>query len=344
MSRSAGGRRVRRGTALAVAAVLLAAAPACSARSAARPQTGAVAGSGTQRAEGAPPDDTFVPYDVRPLLKPAHKYLGAALDGVPQSLAPVTEYAAETGKRPNLLEYYAAWGDQFDARGVRNAWSSGALPLMAWEPFTPSLARIASGATDGYLRKFADDVRTLNIPLAISFGHEMNGHWYPWGTKQNTADDFVRAWRHVYDIFVEVGAVNVIWVWSPNVINPVPNTPLRPLYPGDEYVDWIGVVGYYTVKGAHTFPTLFRPTMTTIRQFTRRPFLLAETGAEQGPDKAANVADLFSGVAAAPDIVGFVWFEFAKRGDWRITADPSALAEFRRRAANPLFGFDPKHS
>jgi hypothetical protein len=136
----------------------------------------------------------------------------------------------------------------------------------------------------------------------------------------------------------------VIWVWSPNVINPVPNTRLKPLYPGDPYVDWVGLVGYYTAKGAHTFPALFGPTMRSVRQFTRKPFLLAETGAQQGPDKPENVADLFSGVASARDVVGFVWFEFAKLADWRITADPAALAEFKRRAADPLFGFDPKHS
>jgi beta-mannanase len=55
-------------------------------------------------------------------------------------------------------------------------------------------------------------VRTLNLPIAVSFGHEMNGNWYPWGTAHTTAAQFVAAWRHIHDLFARVGATNVIWV------------------------------------------------------------------------------------------------------------------------------------
>jgi hypothetical protein len=279
---------------------------------------------------------------VRPLLQPQRKYLGAALDGAPRSLAPVQQFARSIGKQPNLLEFYVEWGGQFDAQGVRNTRAAGALPLMVWEPFAPSIRAIANGATDGYARRFATAVRALNLPVAISFGHEMNGHWYPWGTSQNDPGDFVRAWRHVHDVFLDVGATNVIWVWSPNVINPVPRVPLQPLYPGDAYVDWIGVVGYYTDSGASTFQTLFGPTTAALRGFTRKPILIAETAAQSGPRKPRDVADLFAGVAASPDVVGFVWFDIVKRADWRVASDPAALAAFRRGAASDLFGFDVK--
>jgi mannan endo-1,4-beta-mannosidase len=283
-----------------------------------------------------------IPFDVRPLLQPQRKYLGAALDGAPRSLAPVRDFAERIGKQPNLLEYYVGWGGQFDAQGVRNTRAAGALPLMVWEPFAPSIKAIADGATDDYAREFATAVRTLNLPVAISFGHEMNGHWYPWGTRETDPVDFVRAWRRVHDIFLDVGATNVIWVWSPNVINPVPQVRLQPLYPGDSYVDWIGVVGYYTDSGASTFPTLFGPTTAAVRRFTRKPVLIAETASEPGPRKSKDVADLFAGVTASPDVVGFVWFDIVKRADWRVGSDPSALEAFRRGAASNLFGFDVK--
>jgi hypothetical protein len=309
---------------------------------------GAGSGSGpdpavpTDRAQGdggAP----VVPYDIRPLLRPKRKYLGVAIQGAPGVTAVVDGYAGKVGKRPNLLGFYTAWGDKFDATGVRAAWAGGAVPVMAWEPFTPSLSQIADGASDDYIRTFAAAVRDLNVPVAISFGHEMNGDWYPWGTQATTAADFVRAWRHVHDLFLDAGATTVIWVWSPNVVNPVPSVALRPLYPGDPYVDWVGITGYYTTNGQHTFASLFGRTLRSVRSFTRRPVLIAETGAEQGPRKPADVADLFSGVSAAPDIVGFIWFEYAKRADWRVTVAPAALAEYRRHAADPQFGFDPRH-
>jgi mannan endo-1,4-beta-mannosidase len=290
-----------------------------------------------------PSEEAQVPFDVRPLLKPSRKYLGVALDGAPESLTPVRDFAGKIGKQPNLLEYYVAWGSRFDPQRVRNARAAGALPLMVWEPFQPSIAEIADGATDAYTRKFASAVRTLNLPMAISFGHEMNGNWYPWGTTATAPVDYVRAWRRIHDIFLDVGATNVIWVWSPNNINPVPQVPLKPLYPGDSYIDWIGVVGYYTDSGASTFPTLFGPTIAVVHKFTHKPILIVETASQPGPRKRKDVADLFAGVAASPEVIGFIWFDYVKRADWRIASDPAALAEFKRRAANALFGFDVKH-
>jgi hypothetical protein len=292
----------------------------------------------------AEPSEAFVPFDVRPLLAPARKYLGAALDGAPASVGPVKDFATKVGKQPNMLLYYAAWGDQFEAQAVRNARAMGALPVMAWEPFEPSIADIADGTSDDYIRKFATAVQALNLPVAISFAHEMNGFWYPWGTEKTSAADFVRAWRHVHDIFLDLGATNVIWVWSPNVINPVPGVSLKPLYPGDSYVDWIGVVGYYTDSGASTFSTLFGPTTATVREFTGRPILILETGAEDGQRKRKDIADLFNGVAASSDVIGFIWFNYVKRADWRVDSDPSALAQFKQYAMNSLFGFDLNQS
>jgi mannan endo-1,4-beta-mannosidase len=291
----------------------------------------------------APSEKPFIPYDVRPLLKPRNKYLGVAVDGAPRSLAPVNDFAARIGKRPNLLAFYAAWGDGYDAKGVRRAWAAGALPLVSWEPFKPSLAAIADGATDDYIKQFATDVRRLNIPVAISVGHEMNGFWYPWGTKKNRAADFVRAWRHVHEVFQHAGATNVIWVWSPNVINPLPGVPLRPYYPGDAYVDWIGMVGYYTRLGAHTFKTLYGPTMRSVRKFSPKPFIITETSSQPGLRKQADIADLFTGVAASPNVIGFVWFNYVKRADWRLETDPGSIAEFRNRAADDIYGFDVRH-
>lgn len=298
--------------------------------------------SATERAAAPGAEQEYVPYDVRPLLAPKRKYLGVAIDGAPKSPAVLARYARTIGKQPNVVEHYVAWGDRYDAAGVQGAWSTGALSMIAWEPFTPSVSAIADGASDDYIRRFAGDVRGLNLPVALSIGHEMNGHWYPWGTRTTSAADFVRAWRHVHDLFLDVGATTVIWVWSPNVVNPVPGVALRPLYPGDAYVDWVGVTGYYTTRGQHTYASLFGATLRQVRGFTRRPVLIAETGAEQGGRKAADIADLFRGVAAARDVVGLVWFEYRKRADWRVTADPVALAAYRRQVTDPLFGFDPK--
>ncbi|AVH57043.1 MULTISPECIES: glycoside hydrolase family 26 protein [Streptomyces] len=282
------------------------------------------------------------PYDVRPLLQPAKKYFGVARAKAPHSMEPVDDYTRLVGKRPNLIRYYAAWGDGFDATGVRNAWNTGALTIVSWEPQKTSLTEIADGETDAYIKEYATAVRTLNIPVAISFADEMNGDWEKWGITETTPKEYVRAWRHIHDVFEDVGATHVIWAWSPNIIKPDTHDDLSRFYPGENYVDWVGLIGYFTDWDPHTFEGLFGATMAEVRRFSREPMLVLETGAMPGELRATHVRALFEGIAPARDIVGFAWFDYKAREDWRLTVEPEGLAEFRRLAADDLYGFDAR--
>ncbi|MFD8566428.1 glycoside hydrolase family 26 protein [Streptomyces sp. NPDC059639] len=301
-------------------------------------------GSGPRGGDGGPSASSAAeaqpPYDVTPLLKPAKKYYGAAVDGAPTSMKPVEAYAKLTGKRPNLVEYYAAWGDGFDATGVRKAWDLGALTLMSWEPFDITLADIAAGKGDRYLTSYAAAVKKLNLPVVVDFADEMNGNWEKWGTEHVTPRQYVAAWRHLHDTFADVGASNVIWAWSPNVVNPMPDVRLAPYYPGDEYVDWVGVVGYFSGPAATSFDAVFGRTLREVRKFSAKPVLLLETAADPGARRSADVRHLFAGVEGDDDVIGFVWFDYDKRADWRLEASPSGLRQFRKLAADDRFGFD----
>ncbi|MEU9214420.1 glycosyl hydrolase [Streptomyces sp. NPDC048415] len=306
--------------------------------------SGTPASSGGKKGEPSASAASDVPYDVVPLLKPAKKYYGAAVEGAPTSMKNVDGYTAMTGKQPNLIEYYAGWGDGFDARGVRNAWGEGALTLMSWEPFDVSFTDIAAGKSDAYLRKYATAVRKLNLPVVIDFADEMNGHWEKWGTQNVTPHQYVAAWRHIHDTFIDAGASNVIWAWAPNIINPVKSVKLKPYYPGDGYVDWVGLVGYFTTGEDNAFESVFGPSRDQIRTFTKKPILLLETGAMPGERRRADIRNLFAGVQADDDMLGFIWFNHRKRADWRLEASPLALKEFKRLAADDLFGFDVRKS
>ncbi|MFF4756161.1 glycoside hydrolase family 26 protein [Streptomyces sp. NPDC002514] len=281
------------------------------------------------------------PYDITRLLHPSAKYFGATFDDVPRNLGAARQYAETVGREPTLLEYYLGWGDELQADQTRAVWQNGQLPYISWEPYKATLAQIADGSQDAYITETAQTLRNLNIPVAISLGHEMNGGWYPWGTDKSNAADFVRAWRHVHDLFQDQGVSTVIWVWSPNVINPVPDVRLKPYYPGDGYVDWIGVVGYYALTGPHDFNSLFGPTFTEIRAFTQRPFLLAETGAQPSSRKAAQITELLGTVAERSDLLGFIWFNLDKETDWRVDSSPEALAAFRAGGRNKKYDLDP---
>jgi mannan endo-1,4-beta-mannosidase len=278
-------------------------------------------------------------FDVTPLIRPGKDYFGVALDGAPRDMSRVDAFARRIGGKPDMVTLYESFDDDFAAAEVRKIHEYGALTVLRWEPYRHSLADTADGRYDAYLTAFAEDVRRLNLPIVLTVAHEMNGHWYPWGAHRNAPADFVAAWRHIHDVFRTVGATNVIWTWTPNVVNHLPDAPLKPLYPGDPYVDWIGLDGYFTHRGEQTFDELFGPTLREVGRFTRKPALIVETGAEPGTLRARAVRDLIGSVAADRDVVGFVYFNQRGSGDWVIDQDPPALAVLRGHPQRDRFRF-----
>ena len=93
---------------------------------------------------------------------------------------------------------------------------------MQWDPTDASIAGIAAGSYDPYLRTFADSVRDFGRPVVIGFGHEMNATWYSWGYGHVPAATFVAAWRHIVTLFRDQGADNVTWLWTINADRPAP--------------------------------------------------------------------------------------------------------------------------
>ena len=281
---------------------------------------------------------------VSSLLDPSKKYLGVAQDNVPNSMTGLASFSKEIGKTPDMVAYYVPWGQPLNQTWVLDLVNDGALPLVQFEPATPSIAQIADGTSDAYATSLAETIKALNVPVVFSFGHEMNGNWYAWGTQDTKPADFVKAWRRIHDIFTKAGATNVIWLWDANVTYPVPNIALEPLYPGDAYVNWIGLTGYYniTAGGRSTFDTLFEPTMEQVREFSDKPFLIAETGVSPSSDKPTEIKDLFTGVQDHSDVLGFVWFNYDKTGenetDWMIDSDPASASTFASLAQGSDWG------
>lgn len=81
---------------------------------------------------------------------------------------------------------------------------------------------------------------------------------------------------------------------------------------GNAYVSWVGITGYFGSTGPDTFDGVYGPTMQEIRAFTSRPFLIAETSVQTGPDAVTAAQNLVSGVRQRPDVLEFVWFNYDK--------------------------------
>jgi hypothetical protein len=270
-----------------------------------------------------------------PLPTAPQSYLGVFADGVPASYAGVTSFGQATGVTPDVVTYYSGWYEPFNVRLARAAASHGAAPLVQMDPNGVKLAAIASGQYDAYLSSYAEAVRAYHDPVILSFGHEMNGTWYSWGYRKASPVQFVAAWRHIVTVFRALGAGNVTWLWTVNVINDtqagkIPSP--AAWWPGKSYVNWVGIDGYY-LKRSWEFVSLFGPTITDVREITSDPILIAETGAVSAADQSAKIADLFAGIHTY-GLLGFVWFDSIdpiNQEDFRISG-PAALAAFRRGA------------
>jgi mannan endo-1,4-beta-mannosidase len=255
--------------------------------------------------------------------------------GVVAPVRSLSGYPASTGVSPNIAEFYVTFGSPFWSGAFNAAESIGAVPLMQWNPEGLGIASIAAGSEDAYLRRFAAAVRAYECPVILSFGHEMNGDWFPWGYQHTRPAVFVAAWRRIVDIFASQRASNVTWLWTVNAQPPGNNdvSPLAPWWPGPAYVSWVGVDGYYRSAG-DTFESLFGNTLPQIRQLAPdAPVLITETAVDvKAPEALAQLADLFSGVGSQ-HLRGLVWFDIKAEEDWALEDNPTVLAAFRAAAA-----------
>jgi beta-mannanase len=123
-----------------------------------------------------------------------------------------------------------------------------------------------------------------------------------------------------------------MWNNSPNLVQ---------FYPGNNYVTWIGLSGYYGTPGMgdyRTFNEIFGPTISDLRGFTHKPIVIAETGATEVSGQMSRwIKEMFRELPAHKGIIGIVWFEAVDVVDWRVASYSQAAAAFSAGYANPLY-------
>ena len=270
--------------------------------------------------------------------------------------AGLAAFESDAGKRVSLYGDYRSfyWDPNFPTAAADAIRTHGSQMMITWEPWDPrsgspsqpaySLASIASGGYDALISRWASQIKAWGHPLWLRFAHEMNGDWYPWAEKVNgnRPGDYVAAWRHVHDVFQRAGVTNVSWVWSPNVI--MGSTPsLASLYPGDAYVDWLGVDGYnwgtsQSWSSWQSFDSVFGTTLAELHRLSARPIVIGETASsEAGGNKAQWIQQFFASMAHDPGIKAFVWFNLKKEADWRIESSAAAQQAFSAGIADSRY-------
>ncbi|MFT2708086.1 glycoside hydrolase family 26 protein [Clavibacter zhangzhiyongii] len=308
------------------AGILTAASPASAATRGAAPAVGAASAA--------------------PTVSDARLRFGVATPGGPTAGGELDQVAAQVGESPSIVLSYADFSQAPPIAALDAVAARGAESLLTWEPWragggrdqpTFSNASIAAGDHDAYLRAWGSQLAAWGGPVSLRYAHEMNGDWYPWaeGVNGNAPGSYAAAWQHVHDVVVAEGATNVRWVWTPNVPY-AGSTALAGLYPGDAYVDVVGLDGYNWGTGVAGFAwvspaDLFGPGIARLRAIAPgKPIVIAETASSEiGGSKAAWDRDLVAFLQAQPDVAAFVWFDMDKEADWRIGSSESSATAFR---------------
>jgi len=175
----------------------------------------------------------------------------------------------------------------------------------------------------------------------------MNGYWFIWGVGRctNTNAKFKEACRHVWQIFHDVGATNVKFMWS--IIG---SRHLKSLYPGNAYVDYMGLSAFAWGPPKRTWApmvTVMKPGMRALYRIAKKPIIVSEIGAAYLPKCSScdKVAWIRTGYPAAytkwKRLKAIVYFDldmtFVQQPNWLLTSPGGALDAYKSIVNDPRF-------
>ncbi|MEX0721323.1 MAG: glycosyl hydrolase [Balneolaceae bacterium] len=150
---------------------------------------------------------------------------------------------------------------------IEEGYNRGGIITIAWHmnhpvtdgsswDRTPGVAAVIPGGEEhekfnAWLDKFAGFVKDLKgengeaIPVIFRPYHEHTGSWFWWGDEQSTVEEYVALWRHTVDYFRDEHEVhNLLYAYSPDGQSGTALNKYFEKYPGDDYVDILGLDDY----------------------------------------------------------------------------------------------------
>lgn len=163
-------------------------------------------------------------------------YLGAYIEQDTLIDADIDVFNELTGKKHASFFRYVGYGTMIPQDWIDKVKAADAALHIALEP-NSGLLHVKD---DDYLRAIARQMNEIEGPVFLRYASEMNGNWAAYS---GDPELYIEKWRLVYDVMKEE-APNVIMVWT---VFTFPQRSILWYYPGDEYVDWVGVNIYNVV-------------------------------------------------------------------------------------------------
>jgi hypothetical protein len=296
--------------------------------------------------------------------------------------------------RPLTWAYFSNnWFDRrihFPAQDVQTVEDAGRVPfirMMARSGFgggrdpNYTMQSIIDGDWDepapgNGLVPWCQGAAASGVPLLVEFGTEVNGEWFPWNGRWNGGgktdgygdpsvpdgpERFRDAYRHIVDVCHAEGADNITWFFHVDV-GPWPqakwNTRFANYYPGDGYVDWIGVSDYGPLKPGQPWHSFRHRLDRVYDRFAAlspsKPIAVLEYGAADQPAhpgrKARWIRRAIGSVASGrwPRIAALsYWHERWRNGDGttsdlHIDSSRRSRRAYRHAIDDPVFTSTPQ--
>ena len=264
-------------------------------------------------------------------------------------------------------DLYTDYTPQLIYNTLTRLWENGSVVELTLQPvkYDPAtnaniVYDILDGKYDEFLHDYAADVARFGHPVLFRPFNEMNGDWCTYSAYWSARDcsTYVELYRYVYSIFEEEGAnKNTLWIWNPNeksfpdfCWNFVDN-----YYPGDEYVDIVGLTGYntgdyYEGETWRSFDEIYAPLYAQMAPQYQQPLMITEFACSSiGGDKAVWIADMFNHIKNYPHIKAAVWWDSADfdadgtiARDYYIDNDKAALRVFKDHLAQSDYKENPR--
>jgi hypothetical protein len=185
---------------------------------------------------------------------------------------------------------------------------------------------ILDSSQDADLKSFAQGAAKYGGQIILALNEEVNGNANMWsGTvRENTPAKAIAAFQHEENIIKPI-APNIKFAYSVSrrSVPESASNSLTSYYPGDKFVDVVGVNG--TNLGAETWDQVFGSALQTLSQYHKPLWILSE-GTIQ--NKAKFIDDTFAG-AKKYHLAGFLYFnQNGGDGDWLL--DAPAMGTLRR--------------
>jgi mannan endo-1,4-beta-mannosidase len=267
---------------------------------------------------------------TQPLREESYCLVGAFLADSP-SKQDIISFQENYGKQPFFVMVFIDWEGFIDKGVLGDIFSQGSSPVITWEPWYwinrqgVDYRKILNNEFDDYISDFARGLAGFQDTIYLRFAHEMNGNWYPWSSADIGADNYKAMHRYIKDKFDEIGADNIKWIFSINWENIPGDNHYSDSYPGDSYIDYIGIDGYNWGDSQPwsrwmSFNEIFYPVYREASGLYEKDIIITEfSSTSKGGNKVRWTIDAFSDIKKMERLKGFILFNVDKETDWGFT-------------------------